>query len=81
MEPLLKSNNIVNINILFLMNVIEIMEIFNLGLIGKVVFISYIIYIRAETPCSSGFWGVNDVLVGVNEAIRAEKVYFCRVVK
>lgn len=55
------------------MNVIEIMEIFKIYLIGKVVFIVYIVYNGAETPCSSGFRGVNMVLVGVKTAIWAEK--------
>lgn len=50
------SNNIVNINILLYKKDNEFMEIFKIYLIGKVVFIVYIVYTRSKTPCSSGFW-------------------------
>lgn len=55
MEGRIESNNIVNINKLFLMKVIEIMEIFKIYLIGKTPFYLCIIYTWAETPCSSRF--------------------------
>lgn len=55
------------------MNVIEIMEIFKIYLIGKVVFIVDIVDTWAETPCSSGFRGGKMFLVGGKMAIWAEK--------
>ena len=55
MEGRVISNNIVNINILFLMNVIEIMVFFKNTSNRKTSFIFYIVYTRAEMPYSSGF--------------------------
>lgn len=49
------------------------MVFFKIYSIGKTCFYHSIVDIWAETPCSSGFRGVNDVLVGGKTAIWAEK--------
>lgn len=51
----IESNNIVNINILLYKKDNEFMEIFNLGLIGKVIFIFTSFTMGLKRPIHRGF--------------------------